>query len=355
MFLKLTKQARILAIALITLLSACSTKDDFNIQPLDNYNALWQIIDEHYAFLDMKLPPDSTWKDMYAKYRPLVGKDISSDSLFNIMKMLLSELNDGHVNLISPFDHAYFDEWSKEQSDYYRSSLVSKYLGKDYKIAGGLLYKQLTYNEHTKDSIAYFRYSSFNRGISSTNIIAALTRLVKCKGLIIDIRNNGGGSLTNSDRLASFFTPEERVVGYTRYKTGKGHNDFSEKMELVAHKGKYGVWRRPVVVLTDAGVYSAANDFVLKMKGLKEVTILGGKTGGGGGLPMSSELPNGWQVRYSSTQTFDLQGKQIEAGIEPDINVKLTKADIKKEKDSLIERAILLIKEAYKKPHKKKV
>ncbi len=351
MLLKIKTQAQNLFISLITLIAcfACTTKDEFNIEPLDNYNALWSIIDEHYAFLDMKLPPDSTWLDMYAKYRPRVGKDISSDSLFNIMRMLLSELKDGHVNLISPFDHAYFDEWSKEQSDYYRSSLVSKYLGKDYKIAGGLLYKQLTYNEHTQDSIAYLRYSSFNRGISSTNIIAVLTRLVKCKGLIIDIRNNGGGSLANSDRLASFFTPEERVVGYTRYKTGKGHNDFSKKTEVIAHKGKYGVWRRPVVVLTDAGVYSAANDFVLKMKGLKHVAILGGKTGGGGGLPMSSELPNGWKVRYSSTQTFDLEGKQIEAGIEPNIKIKLSEEDIKQNKDSLIEKAILLIKDVYKK------
>ncbi len=346
MLLKVKRPVSSLLLSLISflLLFACSTKDEFNQKPLENYDALWRIIDERYAFLDMKLPKDSTWQDMYNKYRPLISEKISSDSLFNIMSMLLSELNDGHVNLISPFDYAYFDKWSKHQEDYYRANLISKYLGKDYKIAGGLLYKQLNYNHHTKDSIAYIRCSSFNRSISTNNIISALSRLGKCKALIIDIRNNGGGSLSNSDRLASFFTAEDRLVGYTRHKIGKGHNDFSEQQKIVSKKGKYGIWGRPVVVLTDTGVYSAANDFILKMKGLKQVAILGGKTGGGGGLPMSSELPNGWKVRYSSTQTLDLEGQQTERGIAPNIEVKLSKSDIEQGKDSLIERAIQLIK-----------
>ena len=47
--------------------------------------------------------------------------------------------------------------------------------------------------------------------------------------------------------------------------------------------------------------------------------ILGVKTGGGGGLPMSSELPNGWAVRFSSSRTYDVDGADVEQGIAPDI------------------------------------
>ncbi len=352
MLLRIKKYLQLLCLTVLGLsgLSSCFTEDKFNRAPVENYNALWRIIDEHYAFLDLKLPADSSWQDMYDKYRPLVNDKMSNDSLFNVMTMLLGELNDGHVNLVAPFDYAYFDKWKDKQDGYYQSSLIDNYLDKKFKIAGALRYKQISYNNHSKDSIAYIRCPSFSYSLSKSNILSSLYRLSKCRALIIDIRNNGGGSLSNSDKLASFFTPEDRVVGYTRYKTGRGHNSFSAKQDIISKAGKNGIWKRPVVVLTDCAVYSAANDFVLKMKGLKQVLILGGRTGGGGGFPMSSELPNGWQVRYSSTQTFDIQGQNIELGIEPNIDVKLLPEDIQQGKDTLIETAIKLIKKAYKDP-----
>ena len=52
--------------------------------------------------------------------------------------------------------------------------------------------------------------------------------MVLCRGLIIDIRSNGGGNLTNADLLASRFCNEKTLVGYTQHKTGPGHNDFSD-------------------------------------------------------------------------------------------------------------------------------
>jgi len=48
-----------------------------------------------------------------------------------------------------------------------------------------------------------------------------------CDGIIIDVRNNGGGNLSNSSTLASRFTNEKVLTGYIRHKTGKGHSDFS--------------------------------------------------------------------------------------------------------------------------------
>lgn len=83
------------------------------------------------------------------------------------------------------------------------------------------------------------------------------------------------------------------------------------------------------------------------MKGLPLVTIMGDITGGGGGLPMSSELPNGWGVRYSSTQTLDFDGNHIEHGIAPDYFVSLKPEDVARGEDTLIESAIRYINERY--------
>ena len=48
-----------------------------------------------------------------------------------------------------------------------------------------------------------------------------------CHGLIIDVRSNGGGNLTNVERLSSRFFNERTLVGYIAHKKGPGHNDFS--------------------------------------------------------------------------------------------------------------------------------
>ncbi len=63
-------------------------------------------------------------------------------------------------------------------------------------------------------------------------------------------------------------------------------------------------------------------------------------TGGGAGTPVGAELPNGWTVRYSSTQTFLPDGFNIEGGIPPDIRIDMNEADRQQGKDTILERAL---------------
>lgn len=326
----------------------CSVEDEYNNKPIDNYNALWEILNERYSYFDIKLPKDTTWRDVYNKYRSEVKDKMSTDELFLVLNKMMRELKDGHVNLITSFDYGRYWNWNTDYPSHFNAKVLEKYLGDEYRIAGGLLYTQIKYNNHTSDSIGLIRYSSFSSPVSISNISAVLSRLSKCKALIFDIRDNSGGNITTSDLLASHFMEQDRVVGYTRHKTGKGHNDFSELVPLNVEATKAGVrWLRPVVLLTNRGVYSAANDFTLKMKGLPYVTIMGDQTGGGGGLPMTSELPNGWVVRYSSTQTFDTHGQHIEDGIAPDYRIVFDEKQAEKHIDTMIEDAIIYINSRY--------
>jgi C-terminal processing protease CtpA/Prc len=75
------------------------------------------------------------------------------------------------------------------------------------------------------------------------------------------------------------------------------------------------------------------------------VRILGDETGGGSGLPFSSELPNGWSVRFSACPMLNAGKEQIEFGIKPDIPVQLASSDVQQGWDTLIETARRLIKE----------
>lgn len=77
------------------------------------------------------------------------------------------------------------------------------------------------------------------------------------------------------------------------------------------------------------------------MRLLPLVTTLGDRTGGGSGLPFSSELPNGWGVRFSACPILDAQKQHTEFGIEPDVKVSMNSEDILRGKDTLIDTAIL--------------
>ena len=75
------------------------------------------------------------------------------------------------------------------------------------------------------------------------------------------------------------------------------------------------------------------------MRYLPNVTIVGDKTGGGSGLPFTSELPNGWSVRFSASPIYDVDMQHLEFGINPDVKVDITSEDYNRNVDTIIETA----------------
>ena len=193
------------------------------------------------------------------------------------------------------------------------------------------------------DNIGYLRYESFAYGVGESSLDEALSRLAACRALIIDIRENGGGQLTNASKLAARFCQQRTLVGYTQHKTGTGHSDFSAMSPIWLEPSARMRWHKRVALLTNRHVFSAANEFTMYMKELPLVTIVGDHTGGGAGMPFSSSLPNGWSVRFSAVPTYDARMQSIEFGIEPDHNVSLDIYDFFRGKDTLIEFARKLL------------
>jgi len=79
-----------------------------------------------------------------------------------------------------------------------------------------------------EDNIGYVYYGSFSDDVGEGTLSQIISRMAICKGMIIDVRDNGGGSLTNVERIASRFFNERTLIGYISHKIGPGHNDFSE-------------------------------------------------------------------------------------------------------------------------------
>jgi C-terminal processing protease CtpA/Prc len=155
--------------------------------------------------------------------------------------------------------------------------------------------------------------------------------------------------LTAADTLASHFTSEKIKIGSIMHKTGPGHDAYSSPEPMYLSPADGAIWERPVIVLTNRGVFSAANHFVMMMRELPHVAIVGDKTGGGSGMPLTGTLPNGWRVRLSACPTLDVNYRHTEFGIEPDIKVDITSEDWQKGRDTIIETAKALIFEYYSK------
>lgn len=324
----------LLTAALLVLLSGCIREEEFDNTPQGNFEALWKIIDEQYCFLDYK---QIDWDAIHDKYQPLITPDMSSDGLFEVLGNMLAELKDGHVNLYSASNTARYWDWYLDYPRNYDESLVERYLGRDYRISSGLKYTILD------DNIGYISYTSFSDGIGEGNLDETLSYLAACNGLIIDVRNNGGGNLTYSTRFAARFTNERILTGYIQHKTGKGHSNFSEPEPIYVDPSDGVRWQKKAVVLTNRHSYSATNDFINAMRYMPNVTLLGDKSGGGSGLPFTSELPNGWVVRFSASPHLDADKQQIEFGIDPDVKVDMTEEDKARGLDTLIEAARRLL------------
>ena len=326
--------------SLSTALTACVSETEYEDTPQGNFEALWKIIDEHYCFFDYKQHEYGLdWQRIYTIYNVRANGQLNRQQLFEVLTDMLAELRDGHVNLYTNFDLGRYWNWHDDYPSNFSDTLQRRYLGTDYRIAGGLSYRILD------DNIGYVYYGSFSSGVGEGNLDQVIQHMAFCNGLIFDIRGNGGGDLTNAEKLAARFCNEKTLVGYIQHKTGKGHNDFSDMEPQYIEPSSNLRWQKGVAVLTNREVYSAANEFVKYMKCMPQARIVGDRTGGGAGMPFTATLPGGWTVRFSACPMYDRERRHTEFGIEPDYQVALTDEDFAKGKDSLIEFARLLLVE----------
>lgn len=321
----------IFSICFLIQLSGCIGEEKYADDPEGNFRQLWKIIDEQYCFFEYK---NIDWKAIGDKTAKKIKPQMDEQQLFAVLSEMLNYLQDGHVNLSSSFDQSGYDVTTNSVRNFDENILVdNRYLGRSYHTLSGIKYKILN------DNIGYIYYESFQNTLDETDLNNILSYFSACDGLIIDIRQNGGGNATNSARIASRFVEKKTLTGYIQHKTGSGHNDFSTPYPIYLIPAGGVRWTKPVAVLTNRHSYSAANDFVNHMKGLPNVTIIGDTTGGGGGMPFTSELPNGWTIRFSASPHFDDKMNHIEWGIEPDHKVNMDSKDANKNIDTIIEAA----------------
>jgi hypothetical protein len=299
--------------------------------------AMWTDVDQYYSFFGVR---KIDWDSIGREYMPRVSATTSDHDLFDVLSIMLSKLRDGHATLDTPDRHYEYDGWYQDYPANYSAAFIDAYLGPGERVAAGsaVLWGML-------GAVGYLRISTFGQPDIDAGVDTALAALGdSIPGLIVDVRGNGGGSDTEAQAVAGHFTRQRVLYAYHRYKSGPGHDDFGPSIpDYLQPSGRHRYYG-PIAVLTNRGVYSAAEDFVLAMHALPHVTTVGDTTGGGSGNPIARELPNGWIVHVPRWQLWGVGGTFFEGvGLAPDLAVQITDADKVQGRDTILERAWSLL------------
>jgi carboxyl-terminal processing protease len=176
-----------------------------------------------------------------------------------------------------------------------------------------------------KPGYGYIRLSNFT-GTTTTELLKALEKMetaeVPLKGLILDLRNNGGGLLNQSIKVADLFLAEGTILSI------KGRNNKNTKVFNATHSSVERNY--PMVVLINGGSASASEIVAGALQDHKRALILGTTSFGKGSVQTVETLRDGSGLKLTIARYYTPNDRSIQAkGIEPDIYLKHRRLDPK--------------------------
>jgi len=195
--------------------------------------------------------------------------------------------------------------------------------------------------------IAYIALDQFGDDSAVKAFEAALPQILAAKGLVIDVRRNGGGDGSYGLQVLAHLTraPIRFMDRMTRIDNvfaraqGSPVIDWSRSGYEYKHAQKQ-VFDGPVAVLTSVRTLSAAEDFTAMFRIMKRGIVVGETTGGSTGQPLGFYLPGGGWARICVKRDVYADGSTfVGQGISPDVEAPQTVADLRAGRDLALERA----------------
>lgn len=194
-----------------------------------------------------------------------------------------------------------------------------------------------------ENNIGYIEFNSFDEGCSK-EFKEKLEELKKknITSLVIDIRNNGGGLVTEALDIADFIVEKDATLLIT--------TDKKQKEEITKAKTD-PIINIPVVVLTNSSSASASEILAGALKDNNKATIVGEKTYGKGVIQELLTLTDGSGLKITTNEYFTPNKNKInKVGITPDVEVKLNEKVqgqlvIEEKDDTQLQKAIEILKQ----------
>ena len=325
-------------ILLISLLVASCDNTLYKTEPENNpealFETLWTTFQTDYAPFEQR---NVDWNEQYQIYRPQVNANTTDEELYTIFTHMLRSLNDGHVSLVTPNrkvfnSNVYFDQ-EKTDSLFNLELIQSKYLNNEFTENGdeGNVFGKI-------GNIGYWHLKWIGDNLFAADDI--LNEFKDTDGLIIDLRNNGGGDMTYSFSELGRLTEESRFTHRSKTKNGTGPDDYTEWYNWDLNPAT-PYFDKPIVLITDRFTISAGERTTMALKTLPNLIHLGDTTNGSLSTKIGKELPNGWYYSVSPQIIEVSEGVSFEGiGLIPDILSKNTIEEIEAGQDLTLEAAL---------------
>lgn len=228
-----------------------------------------------------------------------------------ILKQTQEIVHDGHLRVRAP----------REQSNTVNPDPMSEFMRRVYR------YRSPMVNEvkYMEGNVGYFDFRYFGGSEQSfAQIDMVMEQLEQADAMIIDLRQNGGGSPKMVQYICSYFFKEKVLLNsiYTRQNKRLNLKDHTETLEVIDVKGKKRP-NIPVFILTSSRTFSAAEDLSYTMQSYKKAQIIGEVTGGGAHPVMYMPLVNGFSasIPYARSINPITKSNWEGTGVIPDVKV----------------------------------
>ena len=205
---------------------------------------------------------------------------------------------------------------------------------------------------------AYLQVNEFESDKGFRRFVAGFDSIQASKGLIIDLRRNGGGNSGNGYRILSYLTDKAYRTGryqsrqYSAVRRARGEIVRFEGVDTASFAPPAGankLFSKPVVVLISGMTFSAAEDFCSAYVGLKRGALIGEPTGGSTGQPLSFSLPGGLMGRVCTKRDMYPDGSEWNGqGIPPTVLVHPTVAALQAGQDPVLAAALAYLSQPSK-------
>ena len=317
------------------------------------FDVIWQNFADHYALFEDR---DLDWDAQRDALRPrLSGPD--PDPLFDVAVELLAPLQDAHVSLFGP-DGAFEGrrpeaaEVTDEMLESATALIAESYL---QDAPQSWVADQVAF-AHLEGGVGYLDLRGFGPLVGEDGILDYRGGLEAVEeafdvifadeslpGLVVDLRQNGGGSDLYGMALAQRLTD----VSYVPYEI-KARVDaadpavYSTPTPVAIDPVDRPSYDGEVVVLVSRNTVSAAEVCALALRGRPGVTLIGERTQGAFSAVLNHFLPNGWLLGLPNEHYVTLEGERFDVvGLPPDVEVPVfTTEDLDEGRDSAVDEAL---------------
>ena len=294
------------------------------------FDQMWEAFDKKYAMFVLR--PEVDWAALREQYRPKAVAGKSTRELAEVCAEMLKNLRDLHVWLtVGDSSVPVFNRPRSANANPKACQAILGRMKKEGRVAWAV----------TTNRIGFIAIYGWDNPDIPAQCAKALEQMRDTRGLIVDVRLNGGGSEPLTEQFAARFLEKEFVYAYDQIRNGPNHTNLTEKRPRAIAPS--GPWRydRPAILLIGQKCMSSDESFVGMMMGDPQVTTMGDHTCGSSGNPEIVHLPLNMTVSVPQWIDYLPDCTPLdERGFRPQIPFKPSAGAFEVDRDDLLTAAL---------------